>query len=295
MTQRNLGGNTVNPIGFGSMQLAGPNAFGPPADPDNAEAVLRHAAANGVEHIDTAQIYGPDIVNDLIREALHPYPEGLRLATKVGGARDDRGGWHPSGDPESLKRQVEENLRSLRVERLDLVNLRRFERDQPEHTEPALADQLGALAALRDEGKIDMIGISNARLDTVASAIELAGVVCVQNAYSILNRTDDDIIELCRRHEVAFVPFFPLGSALGSGGPKHLAADEHVGAVAGKHGATATQIALAWLLARYERMLLIPGTASIAHLDENLAAGRIELDADDLERLEKVQPVPLGA
>ncbi|WP_026925180.1 oxidoreductase [Glycomyces arizonensis] len=295
MSENNLGSTTVNRIGFGAMQLAGPGVFGPPADPENAKAVLRHAVANGVDHIDTAQIYGPDVVNDLIREALHPYPERLRLATKVGGARDDQGGWLPSGDPASLKRQVEENLRSLRVERLDLVNLRRFERDHPEHTEPPLADQLGALVELRDEGKIDMIGISNAHLDTVASAIELAGVVCVQNAYSILNRTDDDIIELCRRHEVAFVPFFPLGSAFGAGGPTHLAADEHVGAVAREHGATATQIALAWLLSRYERMLLIPGTGSIAHLDENLAVGRIELDADDLERLEKVQPIPLGA
>lgn len=294
MSESNLGNITVNRIGFGAMQLAGPGVFGPPADPENAKAVLRHAVANGVDHIDTAQIYGPDVVNDLIREALHPYPEGLRLATKVGGARDDQGGWLPSGDPASLKHQVEENLRSLRVERLDLVNLRRFERDHPEHTDPPLADQLGALTELRDEGKIDMIGISNAHPDTIASAIELAGVVCVQNAYSILHRVDDDIVELCRRHAVAYVPFFPLGSAF-AGGPKYLAADEHVSAVARKHGATATQIALAWLLHRYERMLLIPGTGSIAHLDENLAVGRIELDADDLERLEKVEQIPLGA
>lgn len=289
-----LGHLTVNRIGFGAMQLAGPNAFGPPADVENAKAVLRHAVANGVDHIDTAQIYGPDVVNDLIREALHPYPDGLLLATKVGGARDARGAWLPSGDPADLKRQVEENLRSLRVERLGLVNLRRFERDHPEAAEPPVADQLGALAELRDEGKIDMIGISNARIDTVREAIETAGIVCVQNAYSILNRTDDDIVELCRRHGVAFVPFFPLGSAFGSG-PKRLAADEHVSAVARKHGATPSQIALAWLLAQYDRMLLIPGTGSIAHLDENLAVDGIELDADDLARLEKVEPVPLGA
>lgn len=287
----NLGRAAVNRIGYGAMQLAGPGVFGPPADPENAKAVLRHAVASGVDHIDTAQIYGPDVVNDLIREALHPYPEGLVLATKVGGARDAQGGWLPAGEPDSLKAQVEENLRSLRVERLDLVNLRRFERDFPDAPAPALADQLGALVELRDEGKIDMIGISNARSETVREAIDLAGVVCVQNAYSILDRTDDDIVDLARERGMAFVPFFPLGSAfLAGGGPARIAADEHIGAVAAKHGAAPSQIALAWLLARYERMLLIPGTASIAHLDENLAVGAIELDAEDLARLDKVQP-----
>ncbi|GAA1670045.1 oxidoreductase [Glycomyces endophyticus] len=287
----NLGHATVNRIGFGAMQLAGPGVFGPPADPERSRAVLRHAAASGVNHIDTAQIYGPDVVNDLIREALHPYPEGLVLATKVGGARDAQGGWLPDGEPASLQAQVEENLRSLGVERLDLVNLRRFERDLPGADQPALADQLGALMELRDEGKIDMIGISNAHLDTVREAVDLAGVVCVQNAYSILDRTDDAIVDLCRAHGIAFVPFFPLGSAfLAGGGPKRLAADEHVGAVARKHGVTTSQVALAWLLAQYERMLLIPGTASVAHLDENLAVGEIVLDAEDLARLDKVAP-----
>jgi pyridoxine 4-dehydrogenase len=289
-TTTNLGHATLNRIGYGAMQLAGPGVFGPPADPENAKAVLRHAVAAGVNHIDTAQIYGPDVVNDLIREALHPYPEGLVLATKVGGARDEQGGWLPSGEPSSLKAQVEENLRSLQVERLDLVNLRRFERDFPDLRQPALEDQLGALVELREEGKIDMIGISNAHLDSVRTAVEIAGAVCVQNAYSVLDRTDDAIVELCREREIAFVPFFPLGSAfVNGGGPKRLAADEHVGAVARKHGATASQVALAWLLAQYERLLLIPGTASIAHLDENLAVAGIELDADDLARLEKVE------
>ncbi|MCC3762911.1 oxidoreductase [Glycomyces sp. TRM65418] len=285
----NLGRFTVNRIGYGAMQLAGPNVFGPPADPENAKAVLRHAVDSGVDHIDTAQIYGPDVVNDLIREALHPYPEGLVLATKVGGARDERGAWLPAGDPADLKRQVEENLRSLQVERLDLVNLRRFERDHPDVAEPALEDQLAALNELRDEGKIDMIGISNAGLAGVRTAIA-AGAVGVQNAFSILDRADDDIVELCREHGIAFVPFFPLGSAFGGGGPNRLAADEHVNAVGRKHDATASQVALAWLLARYERMLLIPGTASIAHLDENLAVGRITLDAEDLARLDEVEP-----
>ncbi|THV28383.1 oxidoreductase [Glycomyces paridis] len=289
----NLGHATVNRIGYGAMQLAGPGVFGPPADPENAKAVLRHAVDSGVDHIDTAQIYGPDVVNDLIREALHPYPEGLILATKVGGARDANGGWLPAGDPADLKLQVEENLRSLRVERLGLVNLRRFERDHGASDQPSVEDQLGALIELRDEGKIDMIGISNAHLASVRIAIE-AGAVGVQNAYSLVNRADDDIVELCREHGAAFVPFFPLGSAFGGGGPKHLAADAQVSAVARKHGATASQIALAWLLARYEKMLLIPGTASTAHLDENLAVGAITLDAEDLDRLDKVQPFALG-
>lgn len=277
------------------MQLAGPNSFGPPDDVEAAKDLLRYAVEHGVDHIDTAQIYGPDIVNDLIREALHPYPEGLLLATKVGGARDDQGAWLPRGEPAALKDQVEQNLRSLRVERLDLVNLRRFERDLPDGGEAPLEDQLGALAELRDEGKIDMIGVSSVNADSVRTAIKTAGIVCVQNAYSILNRADDDILRICSEHGIAFVPFFPLGSAFGSGGPKHLAADEHVSAVAAKHGATPSQVALAWLLARYEGTLLIPGTGSRAHLDENLAADEIVLDGEDLTRLELVSPVQLGA
>lgn len=290
-----LGEKPVHRVGFGAMQLAGPNGFGPPADSEAAKAVLRHAVEHGVDHIDTAQFYGPDVVNDVIREALHPYPEGLRLATKVGAVRDEQGAWSPSGEPAELKRQVEQNLRSLGVERLDLVNLRRFERDIPDGTEPPLADQLGALAELRDEGKIDLIGISNANADTVLAAIKTAGIVAVQNAYSILNRTDDAILQLCREHAVAFVPYFPLGSAYGNGGPKHLAADPHVTAVADKHNVTPTQVALAWLLAQYERVLLIPGTSSIAHLDENLAVDALTLDAADLALLDAVEPVPLGA
>ncbi|PZG21202.1 oxidoreductase [Nonomuraea aridisoli] len=290
-----LGDKPVHRVGFGAMQLAGPNSFGPPADPEAAKAVLRHAVAHGVDHIDTAQFYGPDVVNDLIREALHPYPEGLRLATKVGAVRDEQGAWLPSGAPADLEHQVEQNLRSLRVERLDLVNLRRFERDIPDGTEPPLEDQLGALVELREQGKIDMIGISSANADTVQAAIKTAGIVSVQNAYSILNRTDDAILRLCREHGIAFVPYFPLGSAIGSGGPKHLAADPHVSAVARKHGVTPTQVALAWLLAQDERVLLIPGTSSIGHLEENLAAGEITLDAEDLALLDKVEPVPLGA
>ncbi len=295
MSESILGKTTVRRIGYGAMQLAGPNSFGPPADIATAKAVLRHAVANGVDHIDTAQFYGPDLVNDLIREALHPYPDGLVLATKVGAVRDEHGGWIPSAAPAALKEQVEQNLRTLRVERLGLVNLRRFERDHPEIPDPPLADQLGALAELRDEGKIDMIGISSVHAATAREAIKTTDIASVQNAYSILDRTDDDVLDLCRDHGIAFVPYFPLGSAFGTGGPKHLAADPHVSAVADKHGATPAQIALAWLLARYERTLLIPGTGSIGHLDENLAADAVALDDEDLRRLNSVAPVPLGA
>jgi aryl-alcohol dehydrogenase-like predicted oxidoreductase len=289
-----LGHKPVHRIGFGAMQLAGPGVFGPPADPEAARAVLRRAVELGVDHIDTAQFYGPDVVNDLIREALHPYPEHLRLVTKVGSRRDDQGGWIPAGEPAQLKEQVEQNLRSLRVERIDLVNLRRFERDVPGLAEPALADQLGALAELREQGKIDMIGVSSVYADTVRTAIETVGIGEVQNPYSILDRSDADVLELCRAHQVSYVPYFPLGSAFGGGGPNHLAADEQVRAVAAKHEITPSQVALAWLLAQYDRLLLIPGTSSVAHLEENLAVDDIRLDEDDLAVLAGVEQIAVG-
>ncbi|RYB93224.1 oxidoreductase [Nocardioides oleivorans] len=288
-----LGDKPVHRIGFGAMQLAGPGVFGPPADPDGARAVLRRAIELGVDHIDTAQFYGPDVVNDLIREALHPYPEDLRLVTKVGATRDDQGAWVPGAEPADLKHQVEQNLRSLGVERMDLVNLRRFERDDPDRVEPALEDQLGALADLRDEGKIDLIGVSSVTAETVRRAHELVGLGEVQNAFSILDRTDEDVLEVCRERSIAYVPYFPLGSAF-TGGPAALAADEHVSSVAARHGVTASQVALAWLLAQYDRVLLIPGTSSVAHLEENMAVLDIVLDEDDLARLDQVQPRPVG-
>ncbi|MCF6378832.1 aldo/keto reductase [Nocardioides KLBMP 9356] len=288
-----LGDKPVHRIGFGAMQLAGPGVFGPPADPDGARAVLRRAIELGVDHIDTAQFYGPDVVNDLIREALHPYPEELRLVTKVGATRDDRGGWVPGAEPADLTHQVEQNLRSLGVERIDLVNLRRFERDDPDRREPALEDQLGALAALRDEGKIDLIGVSSVTAETVRRAHDLVGIGEVQNAFSILDRRDEPVLDVCRELGIAYVPYFPLGSAF-TGGPAALAADPHVASVAAKHGATASQVALAWLLAQYDRMLLIPGTKSVAHLEENMAVLDVELDDDDLARLERVEPAPVG-
>jgi len=276
-----LGDKPVNRIGFGAMQLAGPGVFGPPRDPDAARAVLQRAVELGVDHIDTSQYYGPDVVNELIRETLRPYPENLRLVTKVGGRRDDRGAWLPWNRPEDLRQGVEDNLRSLQIERIDAVNLRLMDEDDPEDL---LAEQLGVLEDMRREGKLDLIGISNAGTETVRRALELVDIACVQNAFSVVNRADEDELEFCAEHDIAFVPFFPLGSAF-TGGPKQLAADPAIAEVAQKHGATPSQIALAWLLHRSERILLIPGTSSVQHLEENMAAGDIEFDEQDMARL----------
>jgi pyridoxine 4-dehydrogenase len=288
-----LGDKPINRIGFGAMQLAGPGVFGPPRDPDAARAVLRRAVELGVDHIDTAQYYGPDVVNDLIRETLHPYPENLKLVTKVGGRRDDTGGWLPAQRPDELRAGVEDNLRSLRAERMDLVNLRLMDH---EASGDLLAEQLGTLEDLRREGKLDLIGISEAGVDAVRRAMDLVDIAEVQNAYSVVNRSGEEVLELCMEREIAFVPYFPLGSAF-TGGPKQLAADPVIAAVAERRAVTPTQVALAWLLARYERILLIPGTSSVAHLEENLAAGDVELDASDLAELEHVTPlgVPVRA
>jgi aryl-alcohol dehydrogenase-like predicted oxidoreductase len=288
-----LGDKPIRRIGFGAMQLAGPGVFGPPRDPDGARAVLRRAIELGVDHLDTAQYYGPDVVNDLIRETLHPYPEELKLVTKVGGRRDGKGAWLPAQSPEELRQGVEDNLRSLRVERMDLVNLRLM--GQEDGPAVPLADQLGALEELRDEGKLDLIGISNVELDTAEEALGLADVAGVQNAFSVMDRTHEPLLDLCRDREIAFVPFFPVGSAF-TGGPKALAEDPHVSRVAEKHGVTASQVALAWLLDRYERILLIPGTTSVSHLEENLAAGDVQLDDEDRAALAEVrqQTVDVG-
>jgi aryl-alcohol dehydrogenase-like predicted oxidoreductase len=282
-----LGDRPVGRIGFGAMQLAGPGVFGPPRDRDAALAVLRRAIELGVDHVDTSQFYGPDVTNDLIREALHPYPDGLRLATKVGARRDDQGAWLPAQRPTELREGVEANLRSLGVERMDLVNLRLL--GGAGGPEVPLAEQLGALEDLRGEGKLELIGISNVSRAQAEEALELVDVAGVQNAYSILDRSGEDVLELSRERDIAFVPFFPLGSAF-TGGPAKLAADPAIARVAAKHDATPSQIALAWLLHRDERILLIPGTTSVAHLEENLAAADVTLDADDLADLDDVTP-----
>lgn len=278
-----LGDKPINRMGFGAMQLAGPGVFGPPRDPSAARAILRRAIELGVDHIDTSQYYGPNVVNDLIREALHPYPENLKLVTKVGARRDDVGRVLPAQRPDELRTGVEENLRSLRVERLDLVNLRLV--DAGQDTAVPLEEQLSALEDLRQEGKLDLIGLSNVDQMQVQRALELVDVAEIQNLYNIIERRDDELITFAGEYEIAFVPFFPL-----AGGPARLAAEARIVQVADKHGATPAQIALAWLLARYERMLLIPGTSSIAHLDENMAAIEIELDDADLAVLDGVEP-----
>jgi pyridoxine 4-dehydrogenase len=280
-----LGDKPINRIGYGAMQLAGPGVFGPPRDPGAARAVLRRAIALGVDHIDTSQYYGPDVVNDLIRESLHPYPENLKLVTKVGARRDAAGRVLPAQRPDELREGVEANLRSLRVERLDLVNLRLVE-TRASAAVP-LEEQLSTLEDMRQEGKLDLIGISNVDRATARRALELVDVAGIQNGYSIIDRQDDEMVEFAREHGIAYVPFFPLGSTF-RGGPARLARQSTIVQVADKHRATPAQIALAWLLARYERMLLIPGTGSMAHLEENMAAIRLELDDDDLVALDRV-------
>jgi aryl-alcohol dehydrogenase-like predicted oxidoreductase len=267
-----LGDKPINRMGYGAMQLAGPGVFGPPRDPGAARAVLRRAIELGVDHIDTSQYYGPDVVNDLIREALYPYPENLKLVTKVGARRDDTGRVLPAQRPEELREGVDANLRSLRVERLALVNLRLVG-----NTAIPLEDQLGVLEDLRQEGKLDLIGMSNVDRTQVQHALELVDVAEIQNLYSVVDRRDDELLTFAAEYAIAFVPFFPLG-----GRPARLDADAAIVSVANKHGATPAQIALAWLLARYERMLLIPGTSSIAHLEENMVTSEIELDDADL-------------
>jgi aryl-alcohol dehydrogenase-like predicted oxidoreductase len=281
-----LGDKTVKRIGFGAMQLAGPYVTGPPQDPEAARAVLRRAVELGVDHIDTSSAYGPDVVNELIAEVLRPYPDHLVIATKVGGDRDEQGGWIRASRPEQLREKVEHDLRLLRVERLGLVNMR-FGVGGGEPDPVPLAEQIGVLTEMRDEGKLDLIGVSTASVEMITATLEITPIAEVQNAYGIANRTDEPAVELCRENDIAYVPYYPLGSAF-TGGPQALAADPAIAAVATKLGVTGPQVALAWLLAHYDRMLLIPGTSSLAHLEENLAVDAIKLDADDLATLDQV-------
>jgi pyridoxine 4-dehydrogenase len=280
-----LGDKPINRMGFGAMQLAGPGVFGPPRDPSAARAVLRRAIELGVDHIDTSQYYGPDVVNDLIRQTLYPYPENLKLVTKVGARRDDAGRVLPAQRPADLRDGVEANLRSLRVERLDLVNLRLLQ--TVDDAAVSLEEQLLALEEMRQEGKLDLIGLSNVDSASVLRALEFVDVAGIQNGYSILDRQDDELVEFAQERGLAFVPFFPLGSAF-RGGPARLAGEPTIAQVAHKHDATPAQVALAWLLARYDRMLLIPGTSSIAHFEENIAAIELALDEADLVVLDRI-------
>jgi pyridoxine 4-dehydrogenase len=277
-----LAGRAVARIGYGAMQLPGPGVLGPPRDRAMALAVLSRAVELGVNHIDTAQYYGPDVSNELIRAALHPYPDDLVLVTKVGADRDRQGRWIPAQRPRELRAGVEANLRSLEVERIDVVNLR-LPGDGAPHVD--LDSQLAEMIALRAEGKIGGIGISNVNLGQLRQAMP-AGIACVQNAYSLLDRADEPLLDLCRDNDIGWVPFFPLGSAF-TGAAK---VTEHpvVLAVAKTLGATPAQVGLAWLLAHDPHILLIPGTSSLKHVNENVATADVHLDAVTMSALDAV-------
>lgn len=274
-----LAGHQVARVGYGAMQLAERPAGAPAVDRAVATAVLRRAVGKGVNHIDTAQFYGHGLSNELIREALHPYPEDLALVSKVGAERESGGALVPAQRPDQLRAGVEANLATLGAERLAAVNLRRLdiapgliaEGDQ----RVDLDSQLAELIALRDEGKIGGIGLSNVTVEQLGQALP-AGIVCVQNVHSVLDRSQEPVLDLCRAHGIAWAPYFPLGSAF----PQYPKVTDHplVIEAAAALGATPAQVGLAWLLAHYDRALLIPGTADPAHLDENIAAGELVLD-----------------
>jgi aryl-alcohol dehydrogenase-like predicted oxidoreductase len=266
-------------VGYGAMQLAGPGVFGPPKDRDAAIAVLRTAVDLGITHIDTADFYGPHITNELIREALAPYPENLHIVTKVGARRDERGGWPHARTPAELRTQVHDNLRHLGVDVLDVVNLRVGGVEAPEPG--SLAEQFAALADLRQQGLIRHLGLSTVTAGQLAEAQSIAPVVCVQNLYNIARRDDDALVDLTARQGIAFVPYFPLG------GFSPLQSDA-LQSVADRLGATPMAVALAWLLQRSPNMLLIPGTSSVAHLRENIAGAGLDLSADAIAELDKI-------
>lgn len=282
-----LGSHVVNRIGFGAMQLPGPGVFGPPRNHDEAINVLRHAVESGVNHIDTAEFYGPRVANELIREALHPYPDDLVLVSKVGATRDDHGAWLPSQRPDQLRSAVEDNLRTLGVDQLGAVNLRLHpEHDLAPDQRVSLEDQLTEMMSLRDEGKIANIGISTANANQVETALRQAGIVCVQNAFSLLDQSDADTLDICEQHGIAYVPYFPLGSAF-PGMPK-VTENSTVKKVGERIGVTPAQVGLAWLLSRSDNILLIPGTSSLAHLKENLSVADIVLSTEDIAELNSV-------
>ncbi|WP_309134685.1 aldo/keto reductase family oxidoreductase [Cellulomonas sp.] len=274
-----LGDLTVGRLGYGAMQLAGPGVLGPPADEDAARAVLREAVALGVTHVDTAEAYGPHVTNRLVREALHPYPEGLHVVTKVGAERDAAGGWPVARRPAQLRRQVEQNLESLGLDVLDVVNLRMGDATGPRPG--SLAEPFGALVDLQREGLVRHVGLSNVTAEQVAEARGIAPVVCVQNMYNLAVRHDDALVDALARDGVAYVPFFPLG------GFSPLQSAE-LTAVAQRVGASPMAVALAWLLQRSPNILLIPGTRSVAHLRENVAAAHLTLSEQDVADLDAI-------
>ena len=274
-----LGDTEVSRLGYGAMQLAGPHVMGPPADRNGALAVLRRAVELGVDHIDTSDYYGPYVTNELIREALHPYPDDLVLVTKVGARRTPDGQWPEALEPDDLKRAVHENLERLGIDSIGAVNLRLPGFAEP--VERSLAEPFEALAALQEEGLIRSLGVSNVTAAMVAEARSIAPVACVQNHYNLVHRHDDALIDSLAADGIAYVPFFPLGGFT----PLQ---SEALDGVARRLGATPMQVALAWLLARSPNILLIPGTSSVAHLEENLSAAEIVLEPGDLEELDRI-------
>jgi pyridoxine 4-dehydrogenase len=267
-------------VGYGAMQLAGDGVFGPPRDRDEAIAVLRAVVDAGVDHIDTAQYYGPGVVNELIRDALHPYPDGLALVSKVAARRDDAGAVLAYDEPDQLRAGIHDNLTTLGVEQLTAVNLRVMDKAVPDQR---FVDQLGALIAARDEGLIAGIGISNVTHRHLLRALEITDIVCVQNAYNLANRSSTPLLNECAARGIAFVPFCPLGW------PKtqheEIRTNPVVASVAASRSATPAQVALAWLLAIADNVLLIPGTGNRCHLAENLAAGSLSLREDEVAAL----------
>ena len=274
-----MGDLTVTRFGYGAMQLAGPGVMGPPADHDGALAVLREAVDLGITHIDTSDAYGPHVTNRLIREALHPYPGSLHIATKVGANRDEQGGWPPARTAEDMRRAVRDNLETLGVDVLDLVNLRLG--DAQGTLPESVAEPFEALAELQQQGLIRHLGVSNATPEQVAEAQAIAPIVCVQNLYNLAYRQDDELIDQLAAQGIAYVPFFPLGGF----SPLQSAA---LSAVATRLEAAPMSVALAWLLQRSPNILLIPGTSSVAHLRENVAGAGLTLSADDLAELDKI-------
>jgi pyridoxine 4-dehydrogenase len=270
---------TVTRIGYGAMQLAGPGVFGPPRDRDAAVAVLREALELGITHIDTSDYYGPFVTNEIIKEALHPYPDELHIVTKVGALRDAEGGWPHARSPEQLRQAVHDNLSRLGLGVLDVVNLRVGGFDRPEPG--PIAEPFTALAQMREEGLIRHLGVSTVSGEQVAEAQSIAPIVCVQNLYNIANRADDELIDSLAAQGIAYVPYFPLGgfTPLQSG---------ILDAVAARLQVTQMAVALAWLLQRSPNILLIPGTSSVAHLRENVAATELTLSEDDLAELNGV-------
>ena len=284
MESFSLGRFSVSRVGFGAMQLPGPGVLGPPRDHDEAVAVLRRAIELGVDHIDTAQFYGPDVANELIREALHPYPENLALVSKVGGRRDEAGGWLPLSDPADLRRDIEANLRTLGVDQLAAVNLRLFESKAPDQL---FDDQLSVMIAARDEGLIGGIGLSEITREHLLRALERTEIVCVQNAFNLAHRASVPVLDECTARSIAFVPFFPLGAAF-TGPNNPVLGNELVQSTAERLGHTPAQVALAWTLSVAPNVLLIPGTSSVRHLEQNMAVASIELDDDTRQQLNAI-------